>query len=276
MKSLFLFIQKYQNLLLFLALQLIVFVLLVNQNSYQGAKFNTWSLSLMGDVHAKQREVHDYFSLNKTNEELAYQNAVLQELLINGRSQELPSFLSVQSPLGDRDLRVVPAKVVNATVGLQHNLITLNVGALDGIAVDMAVIGPLGVVGVIKSVTEHYALVLPLVNMENRVSSKLLKNNYFGSLRWDTHNYKYASLGGIENHVPVSIGDTLVTSGFGAVYPEGVMLGTISEIKPGVEGVFHDIEVELSTDFNRLSYVYVVHNETVSERLQLEESSLNN
>lgn len=233
-------------------------------------------MALTGDVYAKQREVIDYFMLSQTNEELAYQNAILQELIIKGRSQSQPAFLSINSCLSNNDIHVIPAKVVNASVNQQHNLLTINVGSNDSVAVDMAVIGPLGVVGVVKSVSRNYAMVLPLVNAQNRVSSKLSRSNYYGSLRWNTSDYRYASLEGIEEHVKVQVGDTVSTSGFGAIYPEGVMVGTVSAIEDGDEGVFHKLEIALATDFKRLSYVYVLHTLSQDERVLLEDHSTKN
>ena len=259
--------------MLFLLLELAALVVVINRNSYQSAKFYSWSLASMGSVHEKQNRVSDYFSLRLTNEQLAEENAILKELLIKGGSSRTMSLLSIQDPLADKNIDFIPAKVVNGSVNKQHNIFTINAGSEDSIAVDMAVIGPLGVVGVVKSVSQHYAMVLPIVNVEYRVSSKLKGSNYFGTLKWDTNNYRFASLEGIEQHVNISVGDTVVTSGFGAVFPEGAMVGIIEAIIPGEEGVFHDIKVSLATDFKRLSYVYVMYNAHQKERISLENST---
>lgn len=261
--------------MLFLVLELVAFSLVVNNNSYQNAKLNTWSLATMGGIYERHSEIKDYFSLKYTNEELAHENAILKELLIKGSSPENTSFLSILDPLADKNIEIIPAKVVNASINQQHNIFTINVGTSDSVDLDMAVIGINGIVGVIKSISDHYSLVLPLINVEYRASSKLKKSNHFGTLNWDTNNYRYASLEGIERHVDVTLGDTIITSGYGAIFPEGIMVGTIENIKEGEEGVFHNLLIKLSTNFKRTTYVYVIKNNTREERLNIE-TSLNN
>jgi rod shape-determining protein MreC len=270
MRSLIQFILKYQNLMLFLILELAALILVINNNSYHNAKFHTWSLSAMGEVYENQSRFQNYFSLRFTNEELAAENAILKELLIKGSSSSNTAFLSLQDPLADKDIEIIPAKVVSSSVNKQHNMFTINIGTKDSIGLDMAVISPSGVVGVVKSVSQNYALVLPLINVENRISSKLKNSDYFGSLNWDTNDYKFASLEGIEHHVNISIGDSIVTSGYGAIFPEGIMVGTVEAINEGREGVFHDLLINLSTDFRRTAYVYVIKNNTRTERLNIE------
>ena len=250
-------------------------LLVVNKNSYHNAKFYTWSLATMGNVYERQSELSDFFSLKVINKELAEENAILKELLIKGSSLSSTAYLSIQDPLSDKNIDIIPAKVVSASVGHQHNLFTINVGREDSVGVDMAVVGPLGVVGVVKSVSRNYAMVMPLINVQYRVSSKLKGSDYFGTLRWDTHDYRYSSLEGVEKHVQVEPGDTIVTSGYGAVFPEGFMVGTIEAVEQGEEGVFHAINVKMSTDFKRVSYVYVIKNNTRDERVAIENNSKN-
>lgn len=259
--------------MLFLLLELAAVLLVVQKNDYQEAKFYNWTLGAMGDMYAKQRDIRDYFYLKEINAELCEENAILQEMIINGKSQKFPAMMSLLDPLVESQLEIIPAKVVNASVNLKHNIFTINAGSLDSVEVDMAVVSPQGIVGVVKSVSQHYAMVLPLINVEYSVSSKLFKSNYFGSLLWDANNYRVATLESIEQHVDVQIGDTVVTSGFGAIFPEGVLVGTVREVLPGEEGVFHVISVDLSTDFRKLSYVYVLRNPQQSERLTLEETT---
>lgn len=256
--------------MLFLILELAALLMVISNNNYQNAKFNTWSLATMGGVYERQSEMKDYFSLKNTNEELAQENAILKELIIKGSSIHNTSFLSIQDPFAEKEIDFTPAKVVNASTNQQHNIFTINVGKCDSIDIDMAVVGPNGIVGVIKSVSDHYSLVLPVINIEYRVSSKLKKSNNFGTLNWDTKNYRFATLEGIERHVDIAIGDTVTTSGYGAIFPEGIMVGTVDNIEEGEEGVFHDLHIKLSTDFNRTTYVYVIKNNTKQERLDLE------
>ena len=276
MRSLILFILKYQNFILFIILELASLFLLVNRNNYHNSKFYNLTLSTTSRMYEQRSQIVDYFSLRTINEVLARENAILQEIIIKGSSKESISMLSIQDTLADNDIDMIAAKVVKTSVAQQHNLMTINKGSKDGVAVDMAVISPTGTAGVVKVVSENYSIVLPLINVEYRVSSKFRNNDYFGTLQWDTQNYKYASLLGIEKHVDVAIGDTIVTSGYGAIYPEGVMIGKIMTIESGEEGVFHDLKVELATDYKSLTYVYVISNNTMPERRDLEKETETN
>jgi rod shape-determining protein MreC len=69
----------------------------------------------------------------------------------------------------------------------------------------------------------------------------------------------------VPRHVEVEEGDKVVTSGYNAIFPEGIPIGTIVEVKPGPETNYLDITIELATDFTRLSYVYLVENDQVEE-----------
>lgn len=271
MRSLIRFILKYQNNFLFLLLELVSLLLVINKNSYHNAKFYTWSLSTMGTVYEKQTELTDFFSLKATNEQLAQENAALKELLIKGSAASSTAFLSISDPLSEKNIDIIPAKVVNSSVSNQYNLFTLNVGKADSVGIDMAVVSPLGIVGVVVSVSKHYAMVMPMVNVDYRVSSKLKNSDYFGTLKWNGQDYRYAYLEGIEQHVDVSQGDTVITSGYGATFPEGIMVGTVESVSPGEEGVFHVVQVRMATDYKRMSYVYVIKNNDREERIALEE-----
>ena len=64
----------------------------------------------------------------------------------------------------------------------------------------------------------------------------------------------------IPKHVPVKVGDTVVTSGFSQLFPRNIMVGTVSDVKMEADKNFLDIKLKLSTNFNSLSYVYVINN----------------
>ena len=111
---------------------------------------------------------------------------------------------------------------------------------------------------------------LPLINTNLRVSAKLKKNGYYGSLQWDGNDYRYSYLNDIPFHVEVTQGDSIVTSGFSSIFPEGELIGFVESVNKETAN-FLTIKVKLAVDFKKISDVYVVGNLNKSEKLQLEE-----
>ena len=70
----------------------------------------------------------------------------------------------------------------------------------------------------------------------------------------------------IPRHVELKVGDTIVTSGYNSVFPEGIVIGTINSFKLNEEAQFHTIKVALSQDFGKLSFVEVVKSHLKAEK----------
>jgi len=150
-------------------------------------------------------------------------------------------------------------------------MITIHAGRNDGVRPDMAVISPSGVVGVTYSVSNNYCVAVSLLNEQFKLSAKIKKNGYFGSLKWDPGKYRYAMLTEIPTHVNIELGDTVITSGYSSIFPEGYMVGTIDEIVLPPGSNFYEISVLLAVDFKSLDYVYLVDNRNKLELNGLKE-----
>jgi rod shape-determining protein MreC len=105
------------------------------------------------------------------------------------------------------------------------------------------------------------------------VSAKIKKNNTFGTIKWTGGDYRHALLDYIPLHIKPAVGDTIVTSGYNTVFPEGIMIGTISSVKKEQDRSFYTIQVKLAVDFAQLAYVYVVESPQKDEREILEENA---
>ena len=136
---------------------------------------------------------------------------------------------------------------------------------------DMAVIGEEGIVGIVLESSPNFATVLPIINPDFRLSAKIRKNNFSGILLWDGSSSRQAVLNEIPYHVDVQVGDTIITSGFSAIFPEGLHVGTVSEFTLQ-EGNFYNIRIDLGTDFSTLFHVNVINNFLQEEQLKLEEN----
>jgi rod shape-determining protein MreC len=163
----------------------------------------------------------------------------------------------------------VSAKVVNNTVNRFTNFITINKGSADSIQSGMAVISPLGAVGKVRTVSRHYSVVTSLLHVDVQVSALLKRTGHFGTIQWDGVNPDYVKFKFIPRHVKPVKGDSVLTSGYNAIFPEGIMVGLIEEIQLTDE-LFYDLKVKLSQDFRKLSYVEVVKNSLRNELDSLE------
>ncbi|RPA66932.1 rod shape-determining protein MreC [Cyclobacteriaceae bacterium YHN15] len=264
MQSILLFLYRIRVFLIFVFLETIAVYLIVSNNSQQGSVFFNSSNRLSGNILNTQNNIIEYFSLSSVNKSLVEKNAELLSELENYRQRNESNFIEIDSSFVT-GFQFKGAKVINNSINLSQNFITLNKGSKDGIKEGMGVFNEEGVVGRIKGVTANYSSVISLLHIELLVSSKIVSNEVFGSTKWDGRDPKFAKLLYVPRHVVVKEGDQVVTSGYNAIFPEGIPIGTIVEVKPGLETNYLDITIELATDFTRLSYVYLVENEQTEE-----------
>ncbi|MBV5312298.1 MAG: rod shape-determining protein MreC [Prolixibacteraceae bacterium] len=274
MRSLFRFLLRNYFLMMFLALEAISLTLMVSFNDYQRVTFFNSSNNLFGSVYERFSNLDDYFSLGRTNARLAAENASLRkQLYMRVKNQE-------NYPINRPDTVDAPAyvftsaKVISNSVNKQFNYITLNKGSRHGIKQDMGIINADGVVGVITNVSQNYSTGLSLLNKRLLIPAKITTNNYFGSLVWDGEHYNTADLKEIPFHVIVNVGDTVVTSGYSNIFPDGIMIGKIKKFDAISGTNFYDIKVELSTNFKTLKYVEIVQNTKRAELIKLESNNI--
>jgi rod shape-determining protein MreC len=273
MRNFFLLIRKYNFFIVFLLLEVVSGILLVRNSTYQRAAVISTSNELVGNIYTAYSNVTDYLVLGETNRILSAENARLRRA--DSVSFYDPSFrvLRVNDTIGLQQYEYISARVVNNSVSRVNNYITLDKGSLQGIQPEMAVMGSNGVVGIVKDVSEHFSTVISLLHSSTKISSKIKKNDYFGSSVWDGENPQIAKLLDIPSHAQVKVGDTIVTSSYSGIFPRDILVGVVSEIGTSGES-FKEIKLKLATDFQKLSYVYVVRNLLKSERDTLEAKNL--
>lgn len=260
MRSLLRYVLKNYAFLLFLLLEVFSFVLIFRYNTYQRSKYLNSSNRITASVYNSYNSVINYFGLTKVNRELSEENASLKSMLMN-----LPGVVSADSLIFttnnvDTVYRFISAQVVNNSVNKQYNYITLNKGRKDGIKPDQGVINALGVVGVITNVSESYSMGFSVLNRRWGVSAKLKTNGTFGPISWDGKDFRYVNLNGIPFHVNLAVGDTVVTSSYSSVFPEGILIGTVSEFEQPQGENYYNITVKLAVDFKSVTFVEVVDN----------------
>lgn len=259
MQRILLFLYSLRVFLLFILLEVIAIWLIVSYNSQQGSVFFNSSNQLAGKILGTKNNVSEYFSLREVNTRLVETNAELLAELEMYRKPADSLFIQLDS-LKMASFEFKGAKVINNSIRLSQNHLTLNKGANQGIKPGMGVFNGQGVVGRVKGVSENFSTVISLLHTALLVSSKIESTEVFGSIKWDGNSPKHAKMLYVPRHVKVQVGDKIVTSGYNAVFPEGIAIGKILEVNQGTDTNYLDIVVELSTDFTRVTYVYLVEN----------------
>jgi len=271
MERLLNFVYQYRAFFTFLLLELICAWMIVENNQYQSTKFFNSSNKLAANLIGISQGVREYFSLRVINAELAEENAKLRTQL-EKRNQSLYTLevREIKDPAIINAYEYVSAKVVNNSTSLFKNYITINQGRNAGIEPGMAVISSEGAVGKVKSVSDHYAVLISLLNIDENVSSVIKRTQHFGTAKWDGTNPRMINLMYVPRHVNPIVGDTIVTSGYNAIFPSGVLIGVIKEVNLKEEALFYDIKVELAQDFSKLAFVEIVKSNMKNERDSLE------
>ena len=110
---------------------------------------------------------------------------------------------------------------------------------------------------------------MSILNIDMKLSAKINRNNYFGSLVWSGYESKKMLLEAVPKHADIQKGDTVVTSGYSTLFPEGIMIGTIDTFHIPSGRNFYEITVNLTNDMNAIQYIYVVNNLQKEEQLKL-------
>ncbi|MBL0741527.1 rod shape-determining protein MreC [Chryseolinea lacunae] len=273
MERLLLFVFQNRAFFTFLALEIFCAWLVVQNNQYQGTKFFNSSNGLVAAMNNFSQGVRDYFQLSEVNRMLAEENAALKKQL--GRPQRAIAYpldsLTIRDSVMVKQYDFISAKVVNNHVDFFKNFITIDKGQDAGLEPGMGVISPLGVVGKVKTVSKHYSVVTSILHIDWMVSALLKRTGDFGTVQWQGTDPDHIALKYIPPHVKPVVGDSVVTSGYNAIYPEGVMIGIIEDVKLRNGSLFYDINVKLSQDFRKLSFVTLVKNHLQAEQDSVEQ-----
>jgi len=269
MRNLLNFLAKYNNLLIFLILEGIAIFLLTTGNNYHNTRSVIAIRSLTSGIEEQLSNVRAYFNLRDVNQVLAAENASLKNIIERLVRKEKILYFSVEDTVFNQQYVYTDAKVIDNSVNRQKNFFVINRGSNQGLAIDMAVVSGNSVAGEIVGCSDNYSVAMSLLNVDFRLSARIRSNGYFGSLSWEGRDNGYALLSEIPQHVTFGIGDTIETTGYSAIFPEGIMIGTISGFEK-TGGDFFRIDVSLLTDFRKLRFVKVIGNMMKTEQLELE------
>lgn len=263
------------GLFVFIFLEIICFTLVVKYNQTQQGIYNNSVNRATGFFHRTSSGVSNFFSLDDENYRISRENARLMERMLNMGidttgvldtayvNDSIPKFVFMD------------AKIIKNSIRERHNYLVLDVGKKDGVMPHTGVVTADGVVGIIRKVSEHYSVAMSLLHRQMRISAKIKGKNFFGSLVWmDPNEKKVFDLNDIPKHADLAIGDTVVTSGYSAIFPEGIMLGVVENIDLESGNYFYNVKVRSKLDMTNIQHVYIVKNLLKEEQEELEKSVL--
>ena len=275
MRNLLNFLLKYNYWLLFILLEVICFVLLFRFNNYQQSVFFTSANVVAGKVYEVSGGISSYFHLKSVNEDLLDRNMALEQQITNLENRlkdyriDSITMNSIRY-LEQADYKIFKAHVIRNSLNQADNYITLDKGSSAGIRPEMGVVDANGVVGIVYKTSPHYSTVIPLLNSKSSISCKIVGSEYFGYLKWEYGDSRYAYLKDLPRHAEFNLGDTVVTSGYSTVFPAGIMVGTVDDMSDCHDGLSYLLKIKLATDFGKVSNVRVIARTGQEEQQTLE------
>jgi len=272
------FLIKIRNTLWFLFLLAIAITFTVQTHTYHSNKVINSTNILSGSAFEFQNNISDYFNLKDYNERLLKENTLLKKKLQQLLTSSIDSSSSstIDSAYVDSlksKFQFKYARVINSTYHKKKNYLTLNKGELDGIEADMGVITDLGIVGIVKKVSNKYANVISILNEDSRINAQLKNTNHFGSLTWEGENPNVVQLTDIPKLAPIKEGDTIITGGRSTIFPKGINIGAVKDFVLGSNQNYYTVNVNLFNDMTDVGFVQLIKNEEAEEIKELESAS---
>ena len=239
-------------------------------NAYQGSVWFTQANAVAGKVLDYEAKLLQFIHLKDLNVQLTQNILQLQQendsirTLLAQLTQDSSYTQKVQTELL-ADEKLIPAHIISNSIKQKDNYITLDKGSKDGIRTEMGVVSGTGIVGITYLVSNHFSVVLPILNTHSNISCRLRGTNYFGSLKWSGGSPLQAYMDDIPRHARCKIGDVVETSGFSSVFPAGIFVGKVIQINNSKDGLSYRLEVQLSTDLAKIRDVCIVSNSRQAE-----------
>lgn len=152
---------------------------------------------------------------------------------------------------------LVAACVAGRSLDRLGGSLTLDKGAADGVEPNLAILTPDGLVGRVERATPHGARVLTLLHRDCAVAARIERSRVDGVLQWDFGTQPVLNLRYISSQEDVQVGDRVITSGLGGIFPVGIRIGTVTRVGLESNGLMKEIFVRPSVDFRSVEEVLV-------------------
>jgi len=213
--------------------------------------------------------LHTFFSHFRNNRVLVEENERLKETQANAEYwiQQMKELQEENRRLGEllnyqtthsRVFDLVVARVIGKDAQNWNQMVILDKGSAAGLACDMAVIAPAGMVGRIVAVTPLTAEVLLLIDRESSIGARITETRFAPGMVSGTGQDDLVEMLRVDHDAEVLPGQTVITSGYGSVFPKGLMIGTVEKVMPDSNGLTKRATIRPAVDFRRLEEVMVI------------------
>lgn len=255
-------ISKVGLFVFFILLEIAAVYFMATKSDFHKNAIGVRTMAINASISEKTSHVLNFFNLPEINKSLTEENARLKN--------ELSSYKIIENELDSVKIRVdsmyqqkysyVAAEVVDYNLRRKDNYFLINKGKQDGVTENMAVLSPHGVVGAVLNASDGYASVLSVLHSKTNIKARVKGNDRFGIIKWPGENHKELSLTEMPKYLNIQVGDTVITAGASAIYPEGVLIGQITSLEPNDTTGDFEIIVEMFDDLSKIRNVYVVKN----------------
>lgn len=275
MQQIIYFIRKFRYFLLFLLLETIAIIFTIQHHSYHTSKFVNSANEISGGLYSKINSINEFFHLKKENKLLIEENIRLKNYLERKEINfDIKSTLIIDSSQYFQKYEFTEAKVINNNFSKRNNTLTINKGENHGLTSDLGVINSNGIIGVIENISSNFATVLSILNNNSSINVRLKNNNHFGTLIWNGRTHTTTQLIDIPRQAVIKVGDTIITGGKSAIFPEGINVGTIKDFI-FENNQYKEINVLLFNDMSSIGYVQIIKNLQKAEQKKLEQNTSN-
>jgi rod shape-determining protein MreC len=273
MQQILFFFQKFKYFLFFLFLEFIALTLTFNNLNFHKSKFVNSANSITGGVYTMLANSSEYFKLKTLNEQLSEENTRLKNLLALNKLFSAEDSIAIDTTKYYQKYYYTQAKIIKNSYSKSFNFLTIDGGKNQGIDKEMAVINSKGIIGITDQTQNIYTRVQSILNKNSRINARLKNSNYFGTLSWNGKDYRTVQLSDIPRQAPLKVGDTIETDGKSTIFPEGILIGTISKVNTG-NTADNEVDIKLFNDMSNLRNIYVIKS-LHKEEIQSLENTLN-
>jgi rod shape-determining protein MreC len=270
MRNLIAFLRRFRVFLVFVLLQVFALTTYFSYVEFPRAQYLTSAAFVTGSFLEVRNDLTKHFNLSEANRKLQWENKYLREHLPQSFVPVQNKIIRIEDTLFHQQYEYIPATVINSTCTKRNNYFTLNAGKNQGIKRGMGVFSDKGIVGIIHNSSDHFSVVKSVLTKNINIDVMIEPIGLFGLLKWNGDDPRFGSITGISNDLKFKKWSKVVTRGGSGIFPRGLLLGRIAQIKP-VEGKpLWDVVVKFSEDYRKLQRVYVIKNLLQEEQEKLE------
>ena len=261
MRNLLLFIIKNKDHFVFaIAFTLSIF-LLFNRNDDKMSVIKGFSSDFVSFLSSPMVAIKSLAIVNEENQYLREKNLQLNLQLESilyaaDENEKLRELLDFKR---STKLKIIPARIINKGIQTNVKALTIDVGRLNNVSTNQAVLTPNGVIGKTIQIGKKSAIVQSISDNNFRLSVRIMPSGAVGILRW--HDTNICKVYEVQKNVDINIGDRVITSGFSKIYPPKLPVGTVSGVYDERGNYQKVVNVNIQNNFESIQHVFVVTSE---------------